>query len=99
MRDREREARRSAEEELAELRKRNDEKLSGLMELCKEVPRQNSVEREPTFRMLVDMFRELRNELREERRQHAAATQRALLDTIVRLTEQRDGRREDSPET
>ncbi len=80
MRDRELEARRSAEQELAAERKRVDETIQMVTEM-------------------VNEFREERRLASEERRQHAAATQQALLDTIVRLTEQRNGRREDSPET
>ncbi|MDE2683979.1 MAG: hypothetical protein OXI54_07510 [Chloroflexota bacterium] len=45
----------------------------------------------------IQMVAELVNEFREERRNNAA-TQQALLDTIVRLTEQSNGRRQDPPE-
>ena len=80
MRDREREARRQAEQQLAAERKRVDETIQMVTEM-------------------VNEFREERRLAAEERRQRDAATQQALLDTIVRLTEQRNGRREDSPET
>ena len=76
MRDREREARQQAEQQLAAERKRVDETIQ-----------------------MVNEFREERRLAAEERHQRDAATQQALLDTIVRLTEQRNGRREDSPET
>lgn len=80
MRDREREARRQAEQQLAAERKRVDETIQMVTEM-------------------VNEFREERRLAAKERRQRDAATQQALLDTIVRLTEQRNGRREDSPET
>ncbi len=80
MRDREREARRQAEQQLAAERKRVGETIQMVTEM-------------------VNEFREERRLAAEERRQRDAATQQALLDTIVRLTEQRNGRREDSPET
>ena len=80
MRDREREARRQAEQQLAAERKRVDETIQMVTEM-------------------VNEFREERRLAAEERRQHDAATQQALLDTIVCLTEQRNGRRDDPPET
>lgn len=80
MRDREREARRQAEQQLAAERKRVDETIQMVTEM-------------------VNEFREERRLAAEERRQRDDATQQALLDTIVRQTEQRNGRREDSPET
>ena len=76
MRDREREARQQAEQQLAAERKRVDETIQ-----------------------MVNEFREERRLAAEERRQHDATTQQALLDTIVRLTEQRNVRRDDPPET
>jgi hypothetical protein len=59
------------------------------MELREEALRQANTEREETSRILADLV----NEFREERRQ-SAATQQALLETIVHLTQQGNGRTE-----
>ena len=62
--------------------------------LTSEERRQTAEERRQSKSVAKSAVRPLKS---EERRQ-TAATQQALLDTIVRLTEQRNGRRDDPPE-
>ena len=75
----EREARQQAEQQLAAERKRVDETIQ-----------QANEARDAALQMVAEMV----DEFREERRQNAA-TQQALLDAILQLTQQRAGRLED----
>ena len=75
----EREARQQAEQQLAAERKRVDETIQ-----------QANEARDAAIQMVAEMV----GEFREERRQNAA-TQQALLDAILQLTQQRNGRLED----
>ena len=90
----EREARQQAEQQLAAERKRVDEVIEQVIE-----ERRQAIEnRDSAFQMIADVVSELREERRQsaEERRLSAATQQALLDTIVRLTEQRNGRNGDA---
>lgn len=102
--EQEREARQQAELELAEARKRNEESAARLFALREEALRQAEAAREEAYRQAnadreetARMFAEILNEMRAERREAAEerrqniATQQALLDTIVRLAQQRNG--------
>ena len=71
----EREARQAVEQQLAEVRKENEKQAAEQRKRSDEV---------------IAAFTEMLNEFREERRQNAA-TQQALLDTIVQLAQQRNG--------
>ena len=85
----EREARQQAEQQLAVERKRVDETIQ-----------QANEARDAALQMVSEMVNEFREERREERRlaaeerQRDAATQQALLDAVLQLTQQRNGRPE-----
>ena len=100
----EREARQQAELELAEARKRNEENTARLIALREEALRQAEAAREEAYQQAIAdreqtarMFAEILNEMRAERQEAAEerrqniVTQQALLDTIVRLAQQRNG--------
>lgn len=78
----EREARHQAEQALEAERKRVDETIQ-----------QANEARDAALQMVAEMVNEFREERRiaAEERQRDAATQQALLDTIVRLAQQRNG--------
>ena len=107
----EREARQATEqhlaEQIAEQRKRVDETIQQANEARQQAEQQLAAERKRVDENIrqaneardsaLQMVAELVNEFREERRENAAV-QQALLDTIARLNEQRNGQREDPPE-
>ena len=86
----EREARQQAEQQLAVERKRVDETIQ-----------QANEARDAALQMVSEMVNEFREERREERRlaaeerQRDADTRQALLDAVLQLTQQRNGRPED----
>lgn len=86
----EREARQQAEQQLAVERKRVDETIQ-----------QANEARDAALQMVSEMVNEFREERREERRlaaeerQRDAVTRQALLDAVLQLTQQRNGRPED----
>lgn len=92
----EREARQQAEEQLAAERKRVDETVQMVAELVNEFREERRAERQLAAeeRQMAAEERQMAAEERQlaaEGRQRDAAIQQALLDTIVRLTQQRNG--------